>query len=109
MKKGKSKRKNSDSSEEIQEENIEKIYQKKSQLEHILVRPDSYIGSIEKIEDKLWVLDEQAEKLVLKTIYFVPGLFKIFDEILVNASDNIQRNIYFLIIILLNLYFLLFH
>jgi DNA topoisomerase-2 len=109
MKKGKSKRKNSDSSEEIQEENIEKIYQKKSQLEHILLRPDSYIGSIEKIEDKLWVLDEQAEKFVLKTISFVPGLYKIFDEILVNASDNIQSKIYFLIIIILNLYFLLFH
>ena len=28
-------------------ENIEKIYQKKTQLEHILLRPDTYIGSIE--------------------------------------------------------------
>lgn len=26
---------------------IEEIYQKKSQLEHILLRPDTYIGSIE--------------------------------------------------------------
>lgn len=26
---------------------IEKIYQKKSQLEHILLRPDTYIGSVE--------------------------------------------------------------
>lgn len=26
---------------------IERIYQKKSQLEHILLRPDTYIGSIE--------------------------------------------------------------
>lgn len=26
---------------------IEKIYQKKTQLEHILLRPDTYIGSVE--------------------------------------------------------------
>ena len=25
---------------------IEQVYQKKSQLEHILLRPDSYVGSI---------------------------------------------------------------
>ena len=89
MKKGKSKRKNSDSSEEG-EEIVEQVYQKKSQLEHILLRPDSYIGSVEKIEDKLWIFDENLDKFVLKTISYVPGLYKIFDEILVNASDNIQ-------------------
>jgi DNA topoisomerase-2 len=26
---------------------VEQIYQKKTQLEHILLRPDTYIGSIE--------------------------------------------------------------
>ncbi len=28
---------------------IERIYQKKSQLEHILLRPDTYIGSVESL------------------------------------------------------------
>ena len=28
---------------------VERIYQKKSQLEHILLRPDTYIGSAEKV------------------------------------------------------------
>lgn len=28
---------------------IERIYQKKTQLEHILLRPDSYIGSVEPV------------------------------------------------------------
>lgn len=94
MKKGKSKRKDSDSSMDVEheDENIEKIYQKKSQLEHILLRPDSYIGSIEKNEDKLWVFDQKLDKFVYKNISYVPGLYKIFDEILVNASDNIQSN-----------------
>jgi DNA topoisomerase-2 len=29
------------------EATIEQIYQKKTQLEHILLRPDTYIGSVE--------------------------------------------------------------
>lgn len=28
---------------------VERIYQKKSQLEHILLRPDTYIGSVETV------------------------------------------------------------
>lgn len=30
--------------------------------------------------------------MVLKDISYVPGLYKIFDEILVNAADNKQRD-----------------
>ncbi|KAK3082863.1 hypothetical protein FSP39_007418 [Pinctada imbricata] len=71
---------------------IERIYQKKSQLEHILLRPDSYIGSTEKVTQPMWVFDTDEERMVLRDITFVPGLYKIFDEILVNASDNKQRD-----------------
>ena len=28
---------------------VERIYQKKSQLEHILLRPDTYIGSVQVV------------------------------------------------------------
>lgn len=28
---------------------VERIYQKKTQLEHILLRPDTYIGSVETV------------------------------------------------------------
>ncbi|XP_021370186.1 DNA topoisomerase 2-alpha-like isoform X2 [Mizuhopecten yessoensis] len=71
---------------------IERIYQKKSQLEHILLRPDSYIGSTEPVTQSMWVYDDIQEKMVQREITFVPGLYKIFDEILVNASDNKQRD-----------------
>eukprot|EP00929_Paragymnodinium_shiwhaense_P044865 TRINITY_DN22_c0_g2_i1.p1 TRINITY_DN22_c0_g2~~TRINITY_DN22_c0_g2_i1.p1 ORF type:complete len:1234 (-),score=417.26 TRINITY_DN22_c0_g2_i1:319-4020(-) len=71
---------------------IEQIYQKKSQLEHILLRPDTYVGSIEFQQDKLWVYDEGSKKMVQKQLSFVPGLYKIFDEIIVNAADNFQRD-----------------
>ncbi|KJH51305.1 DNA gyrase/topoisomerase IV, A subunit [Dictyocaulus viviparus] len=72
---------------------IEDIYQKKSQLEHILLRPDTYIGSVQYTEKTpMWVYDKEEEKLVMKDIQYVPGLYKIFDEILVNAADNKQRD-----------------
>lgn len=61
---------------------VERIYQKKTQLEHILLRPDTYVGSIEEITKQMWIYDEDSEAIVCKTISFVPGLYKIFDEIL---------------------------
>ena len=71
---------------------VEKIYQKKTPIEHILLRPDTYVGSIEFQKDKLWVLDKETKQLEFREVNYVPGLFKIFDEILVNAADNFQRD-----------------
>ncbi|KAH9774564.1 DNA topoisomerase 2 [Citrus sinensis] len=68
------------------------MYQKKSQLEHILLRPDTYIGSIEKHTQALWIYEEESKTMIHRTISYVPGLYKIFDEILVNAADNKQRD-----------------
>lgn len=67
-------------------------YQKLSQLEHILKRPDTYIGSVERYESEQWIYDEASECMQRKTVSIVPGLFKIFDEILVNAADNKVRD-----------------
>lgn len=36
----------------------------------------------------LWILNDSDEYFEQKTIEYVPGLYKIFDEILVNAADN---------------------
>eukprot|EP00913_Durusdinium_trenchii_P026192 g24572.t1 len=54
--------------------------------------PDTYVGAIESQKERLWVWDEKKQKIVQKEINFVPGLYKIFDEILVNACDNFQRD-----------------
>jgi DNA topoisomerase-2 len=40
----------------------------------------------------MWVYDSEVDKLVFREISYVPGLYKIFDEILVNAADNKQRD-----------------
>ncbi|KAJ4969606.1 hypothetical protein NE237_002705 [Protea cynaroides] len=69
---------------------IEETYQKKTQLEHILLRPDTYVGSIEKHTQTLWIYE--GGEMVHRPVSYVPGLYKIFDEILVNAADNKQRD-----------------
>lgn len=68
-------------------------YQKLTQLEHIIKRPDTYIGSVERMEQQMWVFSKETNQMELRSkVGFVPGLYKIFDEILVNAADNKQRD-----------------
>ena len=40
----------------------------------------------------MFVCDASANRIVQREITFTPGLFKMFDEIVVNASDNKQRD-----------------
>lgn len=63
-----------------------------TQLEHIIKRPDTYIGSVERSEKQMWVYNTELDSMELREVSFVPGLYKIFDEILVNAADNKQRD-----------------
>ncbi|EGR29060.1 hypothetical protein IMG5_163900 [Ichthyophthirius multifiliis] len=74
-----------------QNKTVEQKYQKKSQLEHILLRPDSYVGSVECEQKTLWILSKEGNHFIEKEIDFVPAFYKIFDEINVNAADNFQR------------------
>jgi DNA topoisomerase-2 len=40
----------------------------------------------------MWVFNTETSQMELRKVSFVPGLYKIFDEILVNAADNKQRD-----------------
>jgi DNA topoisomerase-2 len=40
----------------------------------------------------MWVFDEATKEVVYRPCTYVPGLYKIFDEIVVNAADNKQRD-----------------
>jgi len=66
---------------------IEARYQKLTQIEHVLKRPDTYVGSLQLENSQQWVWDSVESRMAFKTISYSPGLFKIFDEILVNAAD----------------------
>jgi DNA topoisomerase-2 len=60
--------------------------QKLTHIEHVLKRPDSYVGPVELGTEPYWILD--GEKFSKKNLKYSPALLKIFDEILVNAIDR---------------------
>ena len=70
---------------------IDKKYQKKTDKEHVLDNPDTYIGSIEQISSNMYIYDEVNKKIVEKNIDFIPGLYKLFDEAIVNCRDHAIR------------------
>src|SRR6056300_807524 len=64
--------------------------QKLTHIEHVLKRPDSYVGPVELGTEPYWILD--GEKFSKKNLKYSPALLKIFDEILVNAIDRNSLN-----------------
>jgi DNA topoisomerase-2 len=75
------------------ETNLAKQYQRKTDKQHILDNPDTYIGSIENIESEMWVYDDASERIVLRNMEYIPGLYKLFDEGIVNCRDHVMRMI----------------
>jgi DNA topoisomerase-2 len=64
-------------------------YEKLTQEAHVLKLPDTYIGSTKTSQEKRWIFSEG--RMVYKSLAFNPGLYKIFDEIIVNARDAFVR------------------
>lgn len=72
-------------------EKLCKQYQKKSDKEHVLDNPDTYIGSIEKVDTNQNIFNEENKKIEEKEILLIPGLYKLFDEGIVNCRDHWVR------------------
>ena len=71
---------------------IETKYQKLSQIEHILKRPGMYIGPVDPNKQLTWIYNKSKSKMIQKNINFSSGLYKLFDEILMNALDETTRD-----------------
>lgn len=67
-------------------------YVKMTPREHVLTRPGMYIGSTNVDKVNMWVL-QSSDGVVMekRELDYIPGLFKIFDEILVNVLDHSVR------------------
>lgn len=70
---------------------VQNKYRKLDHRDHVLARPGMYIGSIEEDAYSTWVFDDQKKSVEKREIRIIPGLYKIFDEILVNAIDHTVR------------------
>lgn len=71
---------------------IEDKYQKLSQREHVLQLPDTYCGSVEPSTETRFVYDDTNNAMTVKEVTYTPALYKIFDEVLVNARDHKVRD-----------------
>jgi len=66
-------------------------YEKLSEMEHLLKRPDTTMGSIETIEKEIWLFNKDEKRMELREIKMNPGILKIFDEAIVNCRDHYVR------------------
>lgn len=69
---------------------IEETYKKLSQREHVLHRPNMYIGEVKKTIEEMWVFENG--KMLKKMVEYSPGFLKVFDEALTNALDHSNRD-----------------
>ena len=72
------------------QEQVDNKYKKHELRTHIYNRPDMYIGTIQPHTLDTYIVDNN-NKIIKKQITYIPGLFKIFDEALVNAIDHSVR------------------
>ena len=70
---------------------LQQTYQKKTDKEHVLDNPDTYIGSVELVQNKDWIMNDDASKIYPMVHNYIPGLYKLFDECIVNARDHVIR------------------
>jgi DNA topoisomerase-2 len=70
-------------------EDLGSKYRKHTHREHILELPDTYIGSIETHPHEVYVVDGEA--FVPRECAINPGFYKLVDELLVNAHDQVIR------------------
>ena len=66
-------------------------YQKLTDREHILKKPDTYIGSIENTDHDDYIFNNDDNKIISKGFQYIPGLYKLFDEGIVNCRDHVIR------------------
>ena len=70
---------------------LSKKYIKLEHQEQIYKIPDTYIGSIEQTTEPRYVYDFETDSIKKKAVTYIPGLYKIYDEIIVNAVDQYVR------------------
>jgi len=68
---------------------IDKKFQKLDDIEHVILRPGMYIGSIKPHTSNKWLISESGVEL--KEVTYNPGFLKIFDEIITNSVDESKR------------------
>ena len=73
------------------DDEIDDEYQKLTDIEHLLKRPDTYVGQIKKTDVVDWVINDQ-ERMEERHLTVSPAAVKCGDEILINARDQSDKS-----------------
>ena len=69
---------------------VDKKFKKLDDIDHVILRPGMYIGSIKPHKATKWIVED--DKMIQKEVTYNPGLLKIFDEIVTNSVDESKRS-----------------
>jgi len=70
---------------------VEEEYEEKDLRTHIYETTDTYAGSDQMIKGALAIMKEGEKKITLSETEYIPVIYKMFDEIIVNARDQRER------------------
>lgn len=72
---------------------IEQKYRKLTDVEHVLLRPGRYIGSVKPHTAQTYVVNavDGVDKMVKQELTWNPGFVKLFDEVISNSVDHSKR------------------
>lgn len=70
---------------------IEEIYKSMDPIEHIILRPGMYIGSVKNEPKQMFIYSNDDSKMILKDVDYTPALVKLLDEIISNSCDEYRR------------------
>ena len=68
-----------------------KNYKKEKLEDHIFNHPDTYVGGCDLIEENLPIFDQSTNKIIFKQSEWIPAIYKLYDEIIVNSADQVVR------------------
>ena len=75
----------------MKKDKIEEEYEEKDLRTHIYETTDTYAGSDQLIKTSLAVMKNNKTKITFEDTESIPVIYKMFDEILVNARDQRER------------------
>ena len=70
---------------------LAQTYQMKTDKQHVLDAPDTYTGSMDMTDYETYVFNDETSTIIPKQIQIIPGLYKLFDEGVVNCRDHCVR------------------
>jgi DNA topoisomerase-2 len=76
---------------DLSNNSLAQTYQKKTDKQHVLDAPDTYTGSMDVTDYDTYIFNDETQTIIPKQIQIIPGLYKLFDEGVVNCRDHCVR------------------